>query len=781
MNTSRVSIKFLVYLLIIGLVISSLSVSYVKAQSNTLTFTPVADAYVIQSTPGTNFGTATNLRVDSSPITRSYLRFVVSGLNGAAVQSAKIRIFANSSNTTGYLVKSLSNNTWTETGITYTNAPAPGSSLGTSPAIVSGQWVQVDISSYIKAEGTYNLVLDTTSTTNTSFGARESGANAPQLLVTYGSSAPTATQTPVQETPTSGAPLVQTFIPSADAYVIASAPSTNDGTATNLRVDSSPITRSYVRFVVSGLNGAVVQSAKLRLFTNSSNTTGYTVKSLSDNTWTETGITYANAPTPGSSLGTSPAVVSGQWAQVDISSYVKADGTYNLVLDTTSTTNTSFGARESGANAPQLVITYGSSGPTATNTPVVATSTPAPTQPGPSPTATNPAASPTATKTLVPATPTLTKPAPTATRTPASATATPSGSLTKVNLTKGPNLIYTGSNTAMEVFWQWTAATSFRVDWGTDTNYSLGNAPVSAYDATNHLYRYTITGLTPATKYNYRVVVGSQYSDGTFFTAPSAAATSLKFVSYGDTRSNPTQHDSVAAQVISLYQSDPSYQTILPFVGDAVSNGDTDSLWTSEFFSPSFTHIRTELANVALAPIMGNHEGSGGLFARYFPEPFAAGRYYSYDYGPVHFIFLDQYSADTSTSAQFTWFKKDIAATTKKWIIVSFHEPAWSANGGHPNNTTMQNTYEPVMEQYKVAVVLSGHNHYYARAMVNGIPELTIGTGGAPAYTPASGQPDVVYTYKGLGYVRFSISGSTLTSSFIDSSNTARDTFTVTR
>ena len=50
--------------------------------------------------------------------------------------------------------------------------------------------------------------------------------------------------------------------------------------------------------------------------------------------------------------------------------------------------------------------------------------------------------------------------------------------------------------------------------------------------------------------------------------------------------------------------------------------------------------------------------------------------------------------------------------------------------------------------------MVAGHNHYYARAMVNGIPELTIGTGGAPLYSPASGQPDIVKTYKGNGYAK---------------------------
>ncbi len=89
--------------------------------------------------------------------------------------------------------------------------------------------------------------------------------------------------------------------------------------------------------------------------------------------------------------------------------------------------------------------------------------------------------------------------------------------------------------------------------------------------------------------------------------------------------------------------------------------------------------------------------------------------------------------------------------------------------------------YEPLFEQYNVALVLAGHNHYYARAMVNGIPELTVGTGGAPLYTPASGQPNIVATCSCYGYARFSISGSTMTGWFINTSGSTIDTFTVTR
>jgi hypothetical protein len=198
-------------------------------------------------------------------------------------------------------------------------------------------------------------------------------------------------------------------------------------------------------------------------------------------------------------------------------------------------------------------------------------------------------------------------------------------------------------------------------------------------------------------------------------------------------------------------------------------------------FSPSLTNIRTELANMADLPVMGNHEGSGGLFARYFPMPFVASRYWSFDYGPLHVVMMDQYTSYSAGSAEYNWIKSDLAGTTKKWKVVVLHEPGWTANGGHTNNTTVQNAYQPLFEQYGVALVLGGHNHYYARAVVNGIPELTIGTGGAPLYAPAGGQADIVTTYKGNGYAKFSISGSTLTGWFVASSGNVVDTFTVTR
>ncbi len=52
----------------------------------------VADAQVQADVPGSNFGTAKSLGVDGSPVTRSFLRFDVTGLTGA-ITKATLRVW----------------------------------------------------------------------------------------------------------------------------------------------------------------------------------------------------------------------------------------------------------------------------------------------------------------------------------------------------------------------------------------------------------------------------------------------------------------------------------------------------------------------------------------------------------------------------------------------------------------------------------------------------------------------------------------------------------------
>ncbi len=342
---------------------------------------------------------------------------------------------------------------------------------------------------------------------------------------------------------------------------------------------------------------------------------------------------------------------------------------------------------------------------------------------------------------------------------------------------KAPYLIYPGVNTEMQVLWQLSVAETCTIEWGTDTSYSLGSDETVEYGG-DHQHTHTIAGLTPGTLYYYRVTVAGDEYTGSFRAAPEADASQVKFMAYGDTRTYPADHDGVAASMISEYVSDPEFQSVLICVGDLVTDGDLESDWDTEFFDPAYSNIQTMLATLPYQTAMGNHEGSGTLFTKYFPYPFVSGRYWSFDYGPAHFVVVDQYTSYGSGSAQLGWIESDLAATTKPWKFLYLHEPGWSA-GGHPNNTTVQDYIQPLCEQYGVPIVFAGHNHYYARALVNGVHHITTGGGGAPLRDPDLGYPYVVTGISAYNYCKVEIDGAFLDFIAITRSGTVIDTFSV--
>jgi hypothetical protein len=177
----------------------ALGISAPALSQSSSTFTSDVDAYVNASTPTSNYGTGTTLRVDVSPIVNSFLRFTVKGLNGSPVTHASLSIYANSGSSQGLIARTVANKTWGETTINYSNMPVIGLSLASSGAVSSGTWITFNVTSYIVGDGTYSFALTTPGSTAISLASREAGANAPKLIVSYGSSstpAVTPTRTP---------------------------------------------------------------------------------------------------------------------------------------------------------------------------------------------------------------------------------------------------------------------------------------------------------------------------------------------------------------------------------------------------------------------------------------------------------------------------------------------------------------------------------------------------------------------------------------------------------
>jgi beta-glucanase (GH16 family) len=186
------------FLVVTSLMIAILPHQSARGASYTLTFTPEADASVNQAHRNTNDGTGAQLSVDGSPIIRSYLRFNVTGLSGATITAAKLRVYVVDDSASGFSVAKADSNSWTETGITYRKAPGFGSAYGSIGAYGASQWIEIPIDGAVTGEGQVTLVMLSDYDTTTAVASRETGANAPQLVLTListSSTQPSATST----------------------------------------------------------------------------------------------------------------------------------------------------------------------------------------------------------------------------------------------------------------------------------------------------------------------------------------------------------------------------------------------------------------------------------------------------------------------------------------------------------------------------------------------------------------------------------------------------------
>jgi chitodextrinase len=148
-------------------------------------FAPTDDASVRADAPTANYGSATTIQTDGSPLKDFLLRFAVSGIGTATVTSATLRLYVVDPSDTGGTLRPTST-AWTESAVTWSTAPAAASSPSvTIGAVTTGTWVTVDVRAFVSGDGVVSLRVSSTSTNGADYASSEGAvATAPQLLVT---------------------------------------------------------------------------------------------------------------------------------------------------------------------------------------------------------------------------------------------------------------------------------------------------------------------------------------------------------------------------------------------------------------------------------------------------------------------------------------------------------------------------------------------------------------------------------------------------------------------
>jgi acid phosphatase type 7 len=152
-----------------------------------LTFTPSDDAYVESDLPSSNFGSATEIVSDNSPVKNLMVRFSVSGVGASRVIGAKLRLYCVDGSTgSGGQFYPTTSTAWSESTVTWQTAPAAGSTLlGSLGPVSSGKWYEIDLTSLVTGDGTYSVRATSPSYDGAHYASKErTGGVAPQLIVT---------------------------------------------------------------------------------------------------------------------------------------------------------------------------------------------------------------------------------------------------------------------------------------------------------------------------------------------------------------------------------------------------------------------------------------------------------------------------------------------------------------------------------------------------------------------------------------------------------------------
>ena len=270
---------------------------------------------------------------------------------------------------------------------------------------------------------------------------------------------------------------------------------------------------------------------------------------------------------------------------------------------------------------------------------------------------------------------------------------------------------------------------------------NLSSSVTNTVSSTNHEIK--ITGLLPYTKYYYSIgsttstlVVAA--SDVFFRTMPNYGQKGdYRFWVIGDAGTGDNnQRD--ARNAFLTYNNNRNIDGWL-WLGDNAYDGGFNSEYQSNVFSNNT--YENQLKNTVVWPAAGNHDYNNHIPFSPSPAyldifslpsngecggvPSGTEKYYSYNYGNIHFIVLESYDESrSSTGPMATWLQSDLNANTQPWVIAYWHHPPYTKGSHNSDNSNfldgelvdIRQNIIPILEAKGVDLVLNGHSHVYERS-----------------------------------------------------------------
>jgi len=371
-------------------------------------------------------------------------------------------------------------------------------------------------------------------------------------------------------------------------------------------------------------------------------------------------------------------------------------------------------------------------------------------------------------------------------------------------LVRGPYLQQVTSGTAV-IVWASASAGPAWAEVGTQSFAATTTYfPTSATGLADYYqHEAPISGLQPGMSYSYRLfVAGRALTNGTdrLQAAPAPGTGRVSFLIFGDSGTGSAEQRTVA----SAMNLDPA--DLVLHAGD-IAYGSTDGTGAASYATMQWWFFDTYepwLRRRPFFPSMGNHDSRaannwGEPYLNLFslpamggagPFPDHAERYYSFDYGPVHFVALDTelaFQDPARRAAQLAWLEADLAATAQPWKVAFFHRSPYSAGGEHGSELPVREAFGPIFERYGVQLSLSSHEHDYERTVPwrsgsgsQAVTYVVTGGGGGPLYAAGRDAWTAVSASE-HHYLRVTIDGCVATLEAVRPSGTLLDSTTLDR
>ena len=288
----------------------------------------------------------------------------------------------------------------------------------------------------------------------------------------------------------------------------------------------------------------------------------------------------------------------------------------------------------------------------------------------------------------------------------------------------------------------WTSdpATSQAVTWRTSTEVPRGLAEITIANAgpdleskskqlvavsqplttdlnTAHFHTVKFEGLSPKTKYAYRVGDGVNWSEWFQFATASTEPEPFSFIYFGDAQNDLR---SKWSRVIREAYRDAPKAKFMIHAGDLINSAESDVEWQEWFEAGAW--MNGMIPSIA---VPGNHEMAKvnettrrlshhwrPQFAQ--PENGPAGleeACFTLVYQGVRIVSMN---SNEKPMEQAEWLDKVLTENKEKWVVCSFHHPMFST-GKDRDNAGLRAIWKPVLDKHRVDLVLQGHDHTYGR------------------------------------------------------------------